>query len=407
MSLTNTTRSYGSIAKGFHWLTALLILTILPLGIIANTLAHEIRNPEIATTDADIARAAFLFSTHKTLGIAVFVVALLRIGWAMTQTKPGLLNADNRPEAMAAETVHWLLYGTLVLVPLTGWIHHAATSGFAPIWWPFGQNLPLVPKNEGLAEFFAGLHWILQWVLIGALILHVAGALKHHVIDRDQTLRRMLPGPNMAPEPPRQHHAKAPPIAAALALVAAIGAGFAAGVFDHHHAPDTQTAALAEVQSDWTVDTGTLGIIVTQLGSPVEGGFAEWTAAITFDEPPAPGPAGKVDVTVAIGSLSLGSVTTDALGKDFFDAETYPTARFVADIFKTDTGYEARGPLTIRDMTADLVLPFALELDGTTATMTGTATLNRLDFGVGQHMPDEGSLAFAVDIQVALTATRN
>ena len=120
MALGNTTTSYGTVTKTFHWLTALGIFLALPLGYFANDLAHAIENPEIATTDAQVARAALLFSLHKTIGLTVFFVALARILWALTQTKPGLLNGDTVLESRLAEVVHWLLYGSLVAVPLSG-----------------------------------------------------------------------------------------------------------------------------------------------------------------------------------------------------------------------------------------------------------------------------------------------
>ncbi|MEM8538184.1 MAG: cytochrome b, partial [Pseudomonadota bacterium] len=190
----NSDRSYGAVTKTFHWLTALLILSAIPLGIVANDIAHALKNPDIATSEADLTRAVLLFSLHKTIGVAAFFVALARIAWALSQPKPGLLNGDKPLESLAAEIVHWLLYGSLVMVPLSGWIHHAATTGFAPIWWPFGQSLPFVPKDDAIAEIFGGLHMTLTWIMIVSLGLHIAGALKHHVIDKDVTLRRMLPG---------------------------------------------------------------------------------------------------------------------------------------------------------------------------------------------------------------------
>ena len=134
MPLTNTQIRYGGVAKTFHWLTALLILTLIVLGLVAEDLPYA--------TDAELARKAWLFSLHKTLGVLVFFVALARILWAVSQPRPGLLNADKRAESFLAELVHWLLYGALVIVPLSGWIGHAAASGFAPIWWPLGQSVP-------------------------------------------------------------------------------------------------------------------------------------------------------------------------------------------------------------------------------------------------------------------------
>jgi len=225
MALSNSNRSFGSVTKTFHWLIALLILTIIPIGLIANDLARDIRNPDIASDIEDFTRAFWLFSLHKTLGVTIFFVALARILWAFTQPRPGLLNPSNRGEAFAAQTVHWLLYGALVLVPLTGWITHAATSGYAPIRWPFGQSLPFVPKDAALAAIVGGLHITLQRVMYLALALHVIGALKHHFVNGDATLRRMLPGASTAPAPTLQAFNPWPALAALVIWAAAIAVG--------------------------------------------------------------------------------------------------------------------------------------------------------------------------------------
>jgi polyisoprenoid-binding protein YceI len=142
------------------------------------------------------------------------------------------------------------------------------------------------------------------------------------------------------------------------------------------------------------------------MGSQVRGEFADCTAAITYDDPATPGPAGNVDVTISIPSLSLGSVTYQAMGADFYDAGTFPTARFTATLEKLDSGYQAVGELSVRDRVQPLTLPFDLQLDGDNAKMSGSITVNRLDFDIGRGMPDETSLAFAVEIQVELTAVK-
>ena len=419
MSRHNTAHSYGSVAKTFHWLTALLILTAFPLGYFANELAHEIQSAGFDGSPAVIEQATWLFSLHKTLGVAVFFTATLRILWTLSQPKPGLLHPDRKAEALAAEVVHWLLYGSLVAVPLSGWIHHAATTGFAPIWWPFGQSLPFVPKSEAVAGFFGGLHWLLVWTLAVALGLHVAGAVKHHVIDRDATLRRMLPGtPDVSPPPPQTHSVM--PLVLALVVWAGVLSGGALlgvlGGHDHSHDRGAATPVTA-VQpagspadasaNTWQVQSGTLAISVTQMGSAVRGSFADWSAQIQYEDPVTPGPAGDVEVTVAIPSLELGSVTQQAMGADYFDSASFPTARFAAQIVKLETGYEARGTLSLKGQEVPVTLPFTLELDGDTARMQGKMTLNRLDFGIGQSLPDESSLAFAVDVIVELEASRS
>lgn len=395
MTLTNTTNSYGGVAKSFHWLTALLILTLIPLGIIANDMAYD--------TSEQLARKAWLFSMHKTLGVTVFFVALARIAWALKQPKPGGLHPERKAESWLAETIHWLLYGSLVLVPLSGWVHHASTTGFAPIWWPFGQSLPFVPKSEGLAELTTGLHIVLEQVLAASILLHVAGALKHHFVDKDVTLRRMWFGKPALPDTKPSHHSALPLAGALVAWVAALLIGNAIGVFSHNETT-TQAAELTEVQSDWTVQSGTIDITILQFGNEVVGQFKDWTAAIAFD--PETG-TGKAEVTISIGSLTLGSVTDQAMGPDYFNSTVFPTAVFDADITPTvDDGHMATGTLTIRDKVVALEIPFDLEIAEGTAQMAATLTLDRRDFDVGNNMADESSLKFPVQVQINLTAQR-
>lgn len=396
MSATNTVRSYGSVTKTFHWLTVLLILTAIPLGIIANGLPYD--------TNEALQFKAFLFSMHKTVGITAFFVALARILWALSQPKPAGLHPERRAESFLAELVHWLLYGSLLLVPLAGWIHHASTSGFAPIWWPFGQNLPLVPKSETLAAFTAGLHIVFERVLVISIVLHIAGALKHHFVDKDDTLRRMLPGFTEAGTPHASN--KFAPLAVAVVVwIAAIGVGSALGIYSKH-GESVHSATLEDVQSDWVVDSGTLGLSITQFGSDVAGSFEDWTASITYAEQELPGSHGSVRAVIAIGSLTLGSVTGQALGPDFFDASTHPTAEFAAELMYQADGYTAEGTLSIRGNAIPLVMPFDLKIDGNTAQMTGRLELDRRDFGIGDNMPDESSLAFRVTINIDLVAMR-
>jgi cytochrome b561/polyisoprenoid-binding protein YceI len=394
MSLANTATRYGTVTKTLHWLTALLILALIPTGIIANDLPYD--------TPEALAGKAQLFSLHKTLGVLLFSVAVLRILWALTQPKPTPLHPDRKGEQFLAATVHWLLYGSLVLVPLTGWIHHAATQGFAPILLPIGQDLPFVPKSDALAGVTASLHIIFERVLVVALLLHVVGALKHHFIDKDVTLKRMWFGKSEGGADIRPGSKTMPVLGAIAAWVVAIGVGASLGLFEKHESTAV-AVALAEVDSEWQVESGTLGITVNQLGSEVNGSFGDWTAAITFDET-AEGVMGNVDVTVAIPSLTLGSVTQEALKSEYFNAEAHPTASFNAEITRAETGYLARGTLTIKGTAVPVELPFELTIDGDRAQMSGGMTVDRRDFGIGPE--SESSVKHPVDISVELTATR-
>jgi cytochrome b561/polyisoprenoid-binding protein YceI len=395
MALANTASRYGTVTKTFHWLTAALILLLIPLGLIANRLPYD--------TGEQLATKAWFFSLHKTLGVFLFAVALARILWALSQTKPGPLHPERRTEPTLADIVHWLLYGSLVVVPLSGWVHHAATSGFAPIWWPFGQSLPLVPQSDALAGWTATLHIITTRILMASLALHIIGALKHHFVDKDTTLRRIWFKTSDVPTV-QAHRSKA--FAPAVAGLLFAGSGALAAVLTTPDAADIPSAApLAQAESDWVVQDGELQIMVSQFGSEVTGQFADWTAEIAFD--PDAGPDfGSVDVTVAIGSLTLGSVTDQAMGPDYFNAEGFPTATYAGPIVADGEGYRIDGVLTIKDQSQDVALPFTLNLTDGTATVTGSTRTDRMTYGIGEGQTDAGTLGFDVTIDVALTATR-
>jgi len=400
MGLSNTPSAYGSLAKLLHWLTLLLMMAVIPLGVIAHGL--EI-GPDTLT------RKARLFSLHKTLGLALFFTALIRILWALVQPKPAALHPDRKLEDFLARMVHWLLYSALVIVPLSGWVHHAATEGYAPIWWPFGQSLPFVPIDANVAAISAGLHVIFQRVLMAAILLHVMGALKHHLFDRDDTLRRMLPGRRVIRAPSagvtKGKNGLLPFVGALVIWALALGIGAQIGVLSRD-SQAAQIATLEEVETGWDVQEGTLSLAVSQFGSRVEGSFADWTAGILFnEEPDAEGRFGSVDVQIAIGSLTLGSVTSQALGADFFNADGFPTARYTGDIFANpDGGYLAEGMLTLKGKTIDVPLAFTLAMEGDIARMSGTAQLDRRDFGIGAGYDDESTVGFTVDVGVDLTA---
>jgi polyisoprenoid-binding protein YceI len=171
------------------------------------------------------------------------------------------------------------------------------------------------------------------------------------------------------------------------------------------HEPEIATTALESVASEWVVQDGEIAITITQFGSEVTGSFADWTSDISFDPTPAD-VMGQVTTTIAIGSLTLGSVTADAMGADYFDAETHPTATFTADIKPDGENFVADGNVTIKGTTLPVQLPFTLTLDGDTASMTGSVTLDRQNFNVGEGQSDSASLGFDVVVTITLTAIR-
>ena len=410
MPLANTADRYGSVARFFHWLVALLILAAIGLSFLMPE--GPISGPEEA------AWAQTVFSIHKTVGVAAFFAALLRILWALVQPKPGLLHPDRRLESFAAEAVHWTLYGAMVIMPLSGWIYHSTTTGFAPILWPFGQHLPLVPQSESLGHAAIAVHKISATLLYVVIGLHVLGALKHAVVDRDATLARMLRG--TAVPVPRQHRSALPVLVALVVWLGVLAAGALSGPEREETPAPTATASAPAVPAApapaptastpaatsapaWTVTDGALTIAIVQMGSEVKGSFKDWTATIHYDET---AKTGDVTVTIPISGLDLGATTSQALGADFFDAATHPAATFTGTIAETDGHLAATGTLDLKGVTLPLTLPFTLRLNGDTATVDGSTTVDRRDFGIGSAYKDEKTVGFQVRIDVALIAQR-
>lgn len=399
MPARNTTRSYGSVSRTFHWLTALLILAAFPLGVIANDMPYD--------TAAAAAEKARLFSIHKTVGVTVFFVALARILWAFVEVKPVGLHPARRAETFLAETVHWALYLSLVVVPLSGWVHHAAVTGFAPILWPFGQGLPFVQVSEAVAGVAGAVHWLFTKVLFASVALHVAGAMKHAIVDRDLVLARMAWGAEAGT--PGARHGLVPAVAAA-AIFATGGAVAWRMAAPAEPVAEVATPAEATVSEaavsaagNWTVTEGNLGFTVRQMGADVPGALPGWTAVIDFDE--ASG-TGRVRVEIDATQVTVGSVSDQARGPEFFDVATHPMAIFDAEIVPVGESFEARGTLGLRGAEVPVVLPFTLEIADGTARMAGALTLDRRDFGMGASYGDEATVGFAVQVTVALTAQR-
>ena len=400
--MRNTTRAYGWAARAFHWTVAVLILTALGLGLYADSLPRG---------GEDQLQAIFAaFSIHKTAGVAVLIIASARILWTLCQIHPRPLHPERRLETLLAETVHWALWIGMIIMPLSGWLlHSAAPGGFSRILWPLGQRLPMVPEDAALAEGFARFHEAGWWVLGGLIALHVAGALKHALIDRDHTFARMAGNPDRLPEPPA--HQMSPGLQHLLAACAAVaiwGGLVAVTVQAEAEAEPaaTATASQTAAASGWAVQQGTLDIQVKQGGNDVAGQFAKWQAAIDYAPETQ---TGRIDVTIDIASLTLGSVTGTATGPDFLNAAAHPTASFKAEILPPAAEgqpHTARGTLTIAGKSTEAELPFALTLADDTATASGTMQVDRRDFGIGAGYADESTVGFAVAISFDLTAVR-
>jgi cytochrome b561 len=177
-SLRNTKESYGIIAQALHWLVALLVFAQFGLGVYA------------AGLPLGIERLRWL-SQHKSLGLAILALVLLRLAWRAANRPPPPVSLAAW-ERRAASVTHWLIYCLLVLAPLTGWLH-ASAAGLSVNWFGLFQVPDLVPRSRGTSELFKQAHQTLVVMLAALVAGHVAAALRHALVLRDAVMRRMLP----------------------------------------------------------------------------------------------------------------------------------------------------------------------------------------------------------------------
>ena len=185
--LGNTRARWGSVSIGLHWTIAALVLLVqVPAG--------------ITMTAVDPGTVQNIgYNIHKTNGIVIFLLALVRLGWRWSHPVP-VLPAD-MPEwqARLARTTHALLYVVLFAMPISGFLY-TAMGGFPVPFFMVYDLARFVPENKPVAEIFKYTHLTLQYVLYITVSLHVAGALQHHFVRRDSVLRRMLSSTRPLPD---------------------------------------------------------------------------------------------------------------------------------------------------------------------------------------------------------------
>lgn len=178
MRLRNTTTSYGSISKLFHWLIFLLVLVMIPLGYIMGDIS-------------DKAYKAQVINIHKLIGVLILVLMLLRVMWAMSNVKPSLPFQTPTWQRIAERCMHVFLYLGLIIMPLSGLIGTVA-AGRPPQLDGVSIMLPIA-KNKSVAGFaFEYIHEPLAIILICLISIHIVAALYHHFVKRDDVLRRMI-----------------------------------------------------------------------------------------------------------------------------------------------------------------------------------------------------------------------
>lgn len=168
---------YNPLAQAFHWATAALVLAVLPLAWVA-----------ISLPPAPLKGSVFVM--HKSVGLTIFAIVILRIVWRMIRPAPPDPSAP-RLLTVIARVNHWLLYAIFLIMPISGYLLSALSGRDTPYFWLF--SIPGLPKDDAAQKIATAVHVFGQWAVYLLVFLHVAGTVWHLVVRRDGLLERMLP----------------------------------------------------------------------------------------------------------------------------------------------------------------------------------------------------------------------
>ena len=169
---------YTRTAITLHWLVALCIFIAFPLGIYMHELA-------LSPTKLKF------YSYHKWLGVTVFTLTLVRLLWRTRHQPPPLPASISRWQQRASRIAHYLLYALLIAVPVSGWLMSSA-KGVQTVWFGMLPLPDLVLRDKALGELLNTVHKGMNITLLTLVVVHMLAGLKHHFIDRDNVMSRML-----------------------------------------------------------------------------------------------------------------------------------------------------------------------------------------------------------------------
>lgn len=178
MAIKNTIQCYGSAAKFFHWLIAILVVFMLLLGAFLGDFPKQIK--------------PVMFIIHKSTGLTIMALMILRLLWALLNTSPMLSATTPKWQRIISRGIHGLFYLCLIAMPLSGFLMSSASGHATNVWWLFSVKAP-IPENKALASFLGDVHTYLAWAILVLITLHILAAIKHFFIDKDHTVQRMLP----------------------------------------------------------------------------------------------------------------------------------------------------------------------------------------------------------------------
>lgn len=169
--------NYSSSSIFFHWLIALIVIPM----VIGSFFLEEVPK----------AYQPLAYLIHKSMGLTVLLLMLLRMISILYNGKPPLPDTVPAWQKIVSHLVHYGLYFFVILMSLSGWIMSTAANRPPSYFGLFTIPFPGIVPNEAFSNLMVDVHITVAWIIIALLVLHIAGAIKHHFIDKDKVLLRM------------------------------------------------------------------------------------------------------------------------------------------------------------------------------------------------------------------------
>ncbi|MEO0983851.1 MAG: cytochrome b/b6 domain-containing protein [Pseudomonadota bacterium] len=405
--MTAETRRYTTIAIVLHWVIAFSILALIGVGLYMHNLSNE------------APQKFALYQMHKSFGITVMILTIARIAWRLMNPPPPLPEGMKSWERATSHTVHVAFYALMILMPLTGWMMVSASPTGVPTFWfglfewphlPVLSTLAVETKRE-VAGALLEVHELLAFGTLGLLFLHVAGALKHDFVDKEgAVLRRMIPGLFGQATPPSEGRGAARAFGGALAVFAAIALIPVVTSLGGGQPAAADDAGPSGVEANWTLDYEASSIAVSGVlqGYPVPATFPNWTADIDFDETDLAGSTAYVRLDATTATANDAYLDTTLAEADWLGTADHPAIEVrVTNMREVGEAYEADIAFTLKDQTFERVMAFVLSIDGDTATMQSTVTVDRFEIGIGANAdPDKSWVDAPLEVIIDVVATR-
>lgn len=391
MTSSDAPARYSIAAIILHWLIAAALLFQLALGLGLEDLG---------------AKAFAQYQFHKSVGITILLLTLLRLALRLTLSRPAPLE-KGFPGILAA-TVHGGLYAFMLGAPLTGWMLVSTARIKVPTLIFGTVPLPHLPLPDSFRDVSSGAHEVMAFLGIALILLHVAGALRHHWLLRDGLVYRMTPvrswlvaailvallpagwaagramlGPGETEMTPSEPRAIVPGPAQAVETSSAPALAIATEAKEEKEAEEPSSGT---PPPSWTIlPGGRLEFAASHGADSYKGSFARWSGQIVMD-PERPETA-ELRIEIDMASANMGDATQDNMlqGDDFFAVNQFAKAVFrTSKVRKTGPdSFEADGTLNMKGVTAAQTVRFSLSGTGARRRVTGSADIDRDRFSVG------------------------